>query len=73
MKAPKKWSDMSSWQRIAVAIGALIQVSLLAAALLDLRRRPPDGVRGPKIFWSMVAFVNYVGPISYFVIGRKRG
>jgi hypothetical protein len=29
-------------------------------------------VKGPKRLWRAVAFVNFVGPISYFLFGRKK-
>ncbi len=50
----------------------LIQLALLVAALLDLRRRPRT--RGPKWLWViLILFVQMIGPIAYFVIGREEG
>ena len=53
--------------------GAL-QLGLLAAALNDLRRRPASQIRGPKPLWVAISFANYlgVGPIAYFLLGRRR-
>lgn len=48
----------------------LIQVGLLVAALLDLRKRA--ATNGPKWLWVVIiVFVNIIGPIVYFVAGRK--
>lgn len=48
----------------------LIQLALMVAALIDLVRRA--GTRGPKWLWLLVIlFVNILGPILYFVLGRK--
>lgn len=48
----------------------LIQLVLMAAALLDLARR--ETTRGPKWVWVLVVvFVNTIGPIIYFVLGRE--
>ena len=48
----------------------LIQLGLLITALVDLVRRPHT--RGPKWVWALVIlFVNIIGPIVYFVAGRK--
>jgi hypothetical protein len=69
----KRWSDLSTQQRVMIIIGGVIQVALLGATLLDLRRRPAEQIRGPKKLWAGLAFVNYIGPISYFLFGRKRG
>ncbi|NLT93418.1 MAG: hypothetical protein GXY02_09875, partial [Actinobacteria bacterium] len=42
------------------------------AALLDIKRRPAEGIRGPKWMWRAAAFVSFVGPLSYFICGRRR-
>ena len=70
---PKKsWSDLSDAQKGAVVISGATQLGLMAAALVDIYRRPADEIRGNKKLWTAAAFVNFVGPISYFVFGRKR-
>jgi len=48
----------------------VIELALMIAALVDLVRR--EGTRGPKWVWALViVLVNFIGPIIYFVIGRK--
>lgn len=49
----------------------MVQYALLAAALVDLKFRSPDRVRGSKKLWAAVSMVNFVGPVAYFVWGRK--
>ena len=49
-----------------------MQIALLVAALVDLRRRPADELHGTKAMWTAVSFLNFVGPIAYFAFGRKR-
>lgn len=68
----KRWSDLSTEQRTAVVGVGVMQMTLLAAALVDLRRRPADQVRGSKAIWAAVSFVNFIGPLAYFAFGRKR-
>ncbi|MBN1437814.1 MAG: PLDc_N domain-containing protein [Anaerolineales bacterium] len=47
----------------------VIQLILMAAALLDLRRR--EKTRGPKWLWAVIIiFGEMVGPIVYFAAGR---
>jgi hypothetical protein len=47
-----------------------IQLVLVVVALLDLRKQPRT--RGPRWLWVLVIlFVNTIGPILYFVIGRE--
>ena len=48
----------------------LIQLALLVTALVDLIRR--EKTHGPKWVWVLViVLVNFIGPIIYFIAGRK--
>lgn len=48
----------------------LLQLVLIVVALLDLARR--ERTRGPKWLWVLIIlFVNLIGPIIYFVVGRE--
>ena len=48
----------------------IIQFGLMAAALIDLVRR--EQTRGPKWMWVVIiVFVNLIGPIIYFLLGRE--
>jgi hypothetical protein len=67
----KSWSEMSNRQRAGVVTLGLIQMTLLFAALWDLRRRPEESINGSKRLWKAVVFVNYIGPIAYFWKGRR--
>jgi hypothetical protein len=69
--ASKKWSELSARQRRRIVAGAVVQVALQSAALVDLSRRPAEEVNGPKAAWVAASFVNFVGPIAYFVFGRR--
>lgn len=48
----------------------LVQVGLMVFALIDLIKR--ERTRGPKWVWLLVIlFVNMIGPIIYFIVGRE--
>lgn len=48
----------------------IIQIVLLVFALVDLAKQKVT--RGPKWVWAVViVFINILGPILYFVLGRK--
>jgi Phospholipase_D-nuclease N-terminal len=48
----------------------IIQIVLLVFALVDLSKQ--KATRGPKWVWAVVIiFINILGPILYFVLGRK--
>lgn len=68
----KKWEDLSPLQQASVVALGMVQITLLAAALLDIRRRPAEQINGTKRMWTLISFINYVGPIAYFLFGRKR-
>ena len=50
----------------------IVQLGLLVLALRDLLR-PERRVRGDsRLMWGLIiVFVNLVGPILYFAIGRR--
>jgi hypothetical protein len=51
---------------------ALIQLALLVWGLYDLTR-PERRVKGDsKVVWALIIiFVNLIGPILYFLVGRE--
>jgi hypothetical protein len=73
MPRNKKWSDLTASQKTPFVLRGIVQFALLAAALADIYRRPAEEVNGSKWMWSAVALLNFmgIGPIAYFVFGRK--
>jgi hypothetical protein len=72
MRENRRWRQLSARQRAGIIVGGVGQMLLLIAALRDLRRRPGEQIRGGKPLWVGLSFVNYVGPIAYFLLGRRR-
>lgn len=68
----KRWNDLNDRQKTTVLVTISVQVSLFLTALTDIYRRPAEEIRGNKWLWVAASFVNFVGPISYFVFGRRR-
>ncbi len=68
----KRWEDLQPQQRAGITLLGMVQFSLLIAALVDIRRRPASQIRGSKRLWTALSFINFVGPIGYFVFGRQR-
>jgi phospholipase D-like protein len=71
-RSRKRWGELSVGRRAAIVAAGTVQLALFAAALRDLRRRPARKVNGDKRLWVAACFVNFVGPIAYFIFGRKR-
>lgn len=68
------WRGLTARQRVGLVVRGLAQTGLLVAAARDLRRRPPDEIRGSKWLWGPVIAMNYlgIGPIAYLIGGRRR-
>jgi hypothetical protein len=74
--AKRQWSDLSKRTQRLIIVGAAVETSLKAAALVDMKRRPASQVRGSKWIWApAVTVINSFGlaPLAYFVFGRRRG
>ncbi|MCD9197818.1 PLDc N-terminal domain-containing protein [Aeromicrobium wangtongii] len=67
----KRWSDLTPGQRRAVYVAGALEAAATAAAWRDLAKRPAEDVRGPKLVWRLVSFVQPVGPLAYFTLGRR--
>jgi hypothetical protein len=50
----------------------ILQVVLFIIGIVDLSRRDPQQVRwGIKWAWVLILLINIIGPLIYFVFGRK--
>jgi hypothetical protein len=57
-----------NWALVAPIL--VIQVILLIIAVVDLIKI--EKTNGPKWIWAVViVFINIIGPILYFVLGRR--
>jgi hypothetical protein len=70
--AKKSWGDMTPTQKKIVVVTGIAEVALTAWCVNDLRQRPAELVRGPKLLWGPALSVQPLGPIAYLVWGRKR-
>lgn len=68
----KHWSELTEQEKLAIIAAAGVQLALATTAWWDLAHRPADLVRGPKAAWAVGIAVNFIGPITYFAVGRKR-
>lgn len=57
-----------NWSLIAPLL--ILQIVLMVVALLDIRKI--EQTNGPKLIWVLIIiFISTVGPIAYFIFGRK--
>lgn len=69
-RTSRQWKRLSPPQRTMMVAGAVVQVTLFAAAQIDITKRSQDEIRGPKLLWRLICLVNFIGPILYFAVGR---
>lgn len=49
----------------------ILHLILMTIALIDIRKI--DETRGPKYIWVLISiFVSTIGPIIYFLLGRRQ-
>lgn len=73
--ARKRWKDLSKRNRRLIVFAGILDSILKVAALADLKRRPPEEIRGPKPAWATaITLANSLGavPITYFLLGRRK-
>jgi hypothetical protein len=70
----RRWGELSKRTRRLIVVGGVAETALKAAALVDLKRRPAEEIRGSKPLWAtVVVVVNAFGlvPLSYFAFARR--
>ena len=70
-----RWDELSPRTRRLILAAAGVEGVLKIAALVDLVKRPVEGVRGSKRVWAVViVLVNSMGavPLAYFFRGRTK-
>ena len=70
----KRWDELTGRQRAVLVATGLFEAFAKVAMLRDLRRRPAEQIRGPRLLWGATALVNTAGlaQVAYFMIGRRR-
>ena len=51
----------------------LINLALMIWTIWDIRHRSDEEINGKRKLWYLAAFAPPIGPIAYFIFGRKRG
>ncbi len=63
---------MSPAGRTGIVVVGIVQMAMMLAAQRDISKRPAELINGPKAAWRMAALINFIGPMGYYVFGRKR-
>ncbi|OFI37821.1 hypothetical protein BIU82_06990 [Arthrobacter sp. SW1] len=73
MRKKKSWKDMTPGQRRTAIVAGVLEFALMLAAQRSITNTPPERIRGSKAFWRAASFINFFGPVGYFLVGRRRG
>jgi hypothetical protein len=57
-------------QRLAAAVLIPVSLAIVAAAEVDLHRRPASEVKGDRRIWRLVC-LNAIGALAYLFFGRQ--
>ena len=66
----RQFKDLSPARRFWVPGVIAAALALVAAAEVDIQRRPAGQVRGSKLLWRLLS-LNALGSVSYFRWGRR--
>jgi hypothetical protein len=58
-------------QRIGIAVLGAIELCAKLAAARDIRRRSPGQLRGGELLWRGALLINTLGPLGYYLLGRR--
>lgn len=72
MAQKKTWKEMPPSAKAGTILVGIVQISLLVAAQRDISKRPAALINGPKAAWRAASFINFIGPMGYFIFGRKK-
>ncbi|HLV31280.1 MAG TPA: PLDc N-terminal domain-containing protein [Chitinispirillaceae bacterium] len=68
----KSWKTMKPKHKRVIILLAIVQITLLIAAMTDIWIRPSEQIKGSKTRWRLISLINFLGPLSYFFFGRKK-
>lgn len=68
----KRWQALSENAKLGIVGLAAVEITLLVVAQAELLTSDRERVRGKKWLWFFANFVNFFGPISFLVFGRRR-
>lgn len=72
LKKKKSWKDMTPGQRRVTVLVGILEFALMLAAQRSITRTPEEQIRGSKALWRAASFINFFGPLGYFLFGRRK-
>ncbi|MDN5790193.1 MAG: hypothetical protein L0H25_04900 [Micrococcales bacterium] len=69
--AKNSLAEASTSTKILLGALGVVQLSLLGASHWDITHRDASELRGSKAKWRAISLISFVGPICYFLRGRK--
>ncbi|MGA4506278.1 PLD nuclease N-terminal domain-containing protein [Propionibacteriaceae bacterium G1746] len=64
--------QLSPTSKKLLGVAAAVEFAAKVCMWVDLAKRPADQVKGPKWAWVLGSFVNTIGSVAYFTVGRRK-
>ncbi|WP_437583214.1 hypothetical protein ACSAGD_13125 [Paramicrobacterium sp. CJ85] len=71
MAKNKKWKDLSGGQKTFLVVLVAIQLALTGAAHADIAKRDERELTASKRAWRLISLIDFAGPLTYFLAGRR--
>ena len=68
----RSWGSLPATTRRLLEVGGVIEFGFKLAALRDIYLRADEEIRGNKWVWVAAQAINTLGPLSYFMFGRRK-
>lgn len=63
--------ELTTAQWVLIVALGIAQFGLLIAGLVAVLRAPAQRLTAPRVVWAAICFVQFIGPVIFFVAGRK--
>ena len=67
----KKWSDSLRFRKSAPCVYGCAAGYIADGSTMGYPQSTEEEIRGNKWVWRAVVFINFIGPIAYFIVGRS--
>lgn len=70
--AKTTWKELSAGKRTFIVLLIIVQLALTGAAHADIATSRESELTASKRTWRMISLIDFVGPVAYFLAGRRR-
>ena len=68
---PDFWKNSSIFTKIIIMLVLELDLMFTVVTIRDIWKRYDNSLNGSRLKWTMLAFIDVIGPIIYWTRGRK--